>query len=196
MKIFFLVTFFLAGLRLAAQQEFNQDSLLIILQKTNTDTGRTTQYFNLGRGLANTDPEAAMGYLKKGLALAGKNNQDEKIPDFYLAMGICYNLLGKNDTAIAILGRSIKLAEEQQDIAVQVDALSLLGYLYTSDAKFETAASELFKALTLSEQINDAERTAKVYSSLSNLFYNQNNYGKGIFYGEKGLALLQKAPIL
>lgn len=175
-----------------AQHDREKDSLLTILDHSNIDSVKVSSFVALSGLFLKTDPEKAVGYAKQGLAYTKLKQPGIRSGDLYFNLGQAYNMLGKDDSAILAFGNCIKVSAETNNIRSRVSSAYMLGFIYTTKARYREASEVLFNGLSLAEASGDPLLAAKIYGALSNLFYNQANYSKAIAYGEKGLAIFKK----
>lgn len=74
--------------------------------------------------------------------------------------------------------------------------LTNLGYVYERRGELAEAFRYAEETLKLGEKYQNKKAMAMAYSDMSNLFWKQGKYEKGIEYGEKSLALFRERDIL
>ena len=70
-----------------------------------------------------------------------------------------------------------------------------LGYLFERKGELDLAADYALESLRLGEELGDSKAIALAYSDLSNLFWKQSKYLKGLEYGLKSLEIFEKRGI-
>ena len=70
-----------------------------------------------------------------------------------------------------------------------------LGYIYERRGQLGRAADFALRSLQMGEELGDVKAMALAYSDLSNLFWKQSKYEKGLEYGLKSVALFEKRNI-
>jgi two-component sensor histidine kinase len=97
----------------------------------------------------------------------------------------------KLDTAFAILtaARSSIMAKDLPHLLTQ------LGYVFERRGQLSKAADYALEALKLGESLQDLKAQAMAYSDLSNLFWKQSKFDKGIEYGLQSVAIFKQRGI-
>ncbi|MCK0134650.1 tetratricopeptide repeat protein [Arenibacter sp. S6351L] len=105
----------------------------------------------------------------------------------------------------AILLRMEKL-DEAQEVLEEAKAKVLtkdlpflntqLGYVYERRGQLDKAADYAMEALGLGEELNDKRAMALAYSDLSNIFWKQAKYDKGLKYGIKSIVIFEERGII
>ncbi len=193
MKILWLILLLSIGNLCNAQKVSKQDSLLNIFKTTEVDSIKIKILYKLSSMNMSANPEQALIYTWQAIHLGEEKNIEKFKADLYYNLGVCYNFLGKSDSALILLNQCFELALKEKNLPTQVSALSLIGNINTNDAKYEEAATILFKGLKIAETSKDSKLAAGVYSAISTLYYNQADYSKAINYGEKSLEIYKKS---
>ncbi len=70
-----------------------------------------------------------------------------------------------------------------------------LGYVYERRGQLGKAADYALEVLQLGEELNDKKAIAMAYSDLSNIFWKQAKYDKGLKYGIKSIVIFEERGI-
>ena len=71
-----------------------------------------------------------------------------------------------------------------------------LGYVYERRGQLDKAADYALEGLQLGEELNDKKAIALAYSDLSNIFWKQAKYDKGLKYGIKSVVIFEERGII
>ncbi|MDO6604781.1 histidine kinase dimerization/phosphoacceptor domain -containing protein [Arenibacter palladensis] len=71
-----------------------------------------------------------------------------------------------------------------------------LGYVYERRGQLAKAADYALEGLQLGEELNDKKAIALAYSDLSNIFWKQAKYDKGLKYGIKSVVIFEERGII
>jgi len=188
---FFLSSLFSLCLAFALAQTDNKaDSLINVISTTNIDSIKVKTLNQLGRHYTKSDPALAARYIKEGMELATQRSLPGLMGMLYISMGHAYLEKGSYDSAKQFLQQAVIFGKKNNTPALQIRALSLIGFINTRNAEYTEAASNLFKALEMSEATKDSTAISNTCNSLCALYYDQSNFLKALFYGEKALAII------
>ena len=113
MKTLLYFLFFLTGINLAfSQNNSTVDSLLVELNSKSTkDSIRVKILCELCSQLTFTDPQKAMEYGEKGIALAQKNNLERNKASCLYEMGVVYYYQGSYDKSLNNYLKGLQILE-------------------------------------------------------------------------------------
>jgi two-component sensor histidine kinase len=123
------------------------------------------------------------------LAVAKKNKQWEG--RLQVTLGAILLRQEKLDTAYEVL-QSAKTKLPKKDWSL---LLTQLGYVFERRGQISKAADYAMEGLQLGDSIQDLKTRAMAYSDLSNLFWKQSKFYKGIEYGLQSEALFKQRGI-
>lgn len=110
------------------------------------------------------------------------------------SVGNCFHNLGRNDSAIVYLLRSVRLKEQvgnQKDIA---SAYANIGNVFSDEKASDKAIMYLEKALKIRLSLPDGERSAIfTYNNLSVAYGGKGDNDKAIEYAERGYQLAENS---
>lgn len=209
-RIFVLITVFLIGGMsiLTAQRFFDAEtgrytkvfvetdqfnaSYLDSLQKYYPEVYPDSIKFSMLNDLAyywhTRNLNTAMNFTKEGLALTLYEDNTIWHGRFQITQAAILLRQEKLDSARMIL--------EEAKVKVQPGDLAFLntqlGYVFERKGQLDKAADYALISLNLGIELNDKKAQAMAYSDLSNLFWKQSKYEKGLEFGLKSLDLFEE----
>jgi two-component system, sensor histidine kinase PdtaS len=133
----------------------------------------------------------AIQFTKEGIDLTESNKDTLWNGRFQIIFGSILLRQEKLDSAYIVLDRAISKVSED-DLAF---LNTQLGYVYERRGQIDMAADYALEALRLGEKLNDKKAKAVAYSDLSNLFWKQSRFKKGLEYGLKSLSIFEDRGI-
>jgi two-component sensor histidine kinase len=137
----------------------------------------------------NLDKAFAIASQVLQLAVAKKNKQWEG--RLQVTLGAILLRQEKLDSAFAVL-QDAKTKLPKKDWSL---LLTQLGYVFERRGQISKAADYAMEGLQLGNSIQDLKTRAMAYSDLSNLFWKQSKFDKGIEYGLQSEALFKQRNI-
>ena len=146
------------------------DSLKQLLNDpSNSDKRKTELLLRIVQQYHGVDPDNTMFYADKGISIALKMNDYDMLAQLNIEKGVNACFKGDYDLALDIFDLveelGIKLGREK----LVVDALSLKGFAYARQGKYNTAIDFYLKALPIYERIGLTERCVSVLANLSEI---------------------------
>ncbi len=135
--------------------------------------------------------DKAYRLANKVLSLAKANNNKVWEGRLQITLGAILLRQEKLDSAFMIL-ESAKTKLQKNDWPL---LLTQMGYVMERRGQLSKAADYAMDGLRLGESLNDLRAIAMAYSDLSNLFWKQSKFDKGIEYGLKSEAIFKKRGI-
>ncbi len=133
----------------------------------------------------------ALDFTKEGLALTRMAKNRVWEGRFQITQGAILLRMEKLDSAEIVLA-SAKIKVLQQDLPF---LNTQLGYVYERRGKLGKAADYALESLRIGEDLGDIKAIALAYSDLSNLFWKQSKYEKGLEYGLRSAKLFEARKI-
>jgi len=133
----------------------------------------------------------AMEFTKKGLALTKGKKNTLWYGKFQITYGSILLRMEKLDSAYVVL-EDAKSRVDEKDLAF---LNTQLGYVFERKGQVDIAADYAMESLRLGEKFNDTRAIAVAYSDLSNLFWKQSKYVKGLEYGLKSINIFEQRGI-
>jgi two-component sensor histidine kinase len=170
--------------------KFDQD-YLVQLEKSLPDAGSDSlklQLLNdLGYYYHTRNLKKALGYIEQGLILARASNDTLWEGRLQISQGAILLRMEKLEDAEKILEEAIKKLPETDLWLLYTN----LGYVYERRGQIGNASDYAMKTLRLGEKLNQPKAQAMAYSDLSNLFWKQSKFDKGLEYGLKSISIFE-----
>ena len=161
----FTVMFYLWDFEVLGSIEMTKkDSLRFEYQKAATDTAKIRILFKLGYQFLNGPSDSLIFHFRKALEIAGKNLQKYEHPGSSI-----------NSESVTIYK---KLA---------IRALIEIGIEYFYQSNYPLALENYFRALELSESINDIDLISECASEIGIVYKNQGKYEEALKFDKKAL---------
>ena len=133
----------------------------------------------------------ALRFTEQGLKITSAKNNRLWNGRFQITQGAILLRMEKLDSAFSVLQSASRKVKET-DLAF---LNTQLGYVFERKGKLDTAADYALAGLNLGKKFNDNKAIALAYSDLSNLFWKQSKFEKGLEYGLKSLAIFEERNI-
>lgn len=130
----------------------------------------------------------SLEFTKKGLALTQEKNNMLWYGKFQITYGSILLRMEKLDSAYVVLEEA-KSKVDGKDLAF---LNTQLGYVFERKGQIDIAADYAMECLRLGEKYNDKKAIAVAYSDLSNLFWKQSKFVKGLEYGLKSVNIFEE----
>ena len=167
------------------------DTLQIAYTKAPTDSLKFLILNDLAYYWHTRDLKKAFEFTKIGLKEATAKNSLEWLARFRITQGAILLRNEQLDSAQTVL----VLAENDVDQKDLPFLYTQLGYVYERRGDLTKAAEYALRSLRLGEELNDLHARALAHSDLSNLFWKQEKYDKGLEQGLLSLSLFETLGI-
>ncbi|MBL7737684.1 MAG: hypothetical protein JNK14_00570 [Chitinophagaceae bacterium] len=169
------------------------DSLKRAMQQETDPSHRVDLFLALCEAYRLSNPDSCLAYAQQAIHLLQSIKEPERIPKAELYVALYYNIMGKPDTALAILKKNIPLLEANPAYAV------LLGQYYSSagncymklDEK-KKALDHFYLALKSGEKTGDHMTQLRAYVNIGWAMMELNQFEQAISNFHKGLALIKE----
>lgn len=105
--------------------------------------------------------------------------------DFYMNLAICYDSLGKKDSATYCYEKALVTSKETGDEIALQSVLYYLAATYDKQGKIVKAKEYYKQALRLTEKYNNLEGTIKITRGLSKLYARSGDYANAYIYSKQ-----------
>ncbi len=120
-----------------------------------------------------TDYDTSLSYMLQALALYEAVHDEKHMPRSTLGVGRMYHNMGQNEAAQLYIERVLAQTEQQQDKAIQAEAMNHLALLNAGIDEIETAIQQAKVSLTIREQAGLQAEVPYSYLTLAELYQTQ-----------------------
>ncbi len=175
-----------------AQTEREEDSLLLIIAKTENDSIKMENYNKLRRATYYTNAERSLKYTKKYLEFAQLNKYPDKeaIANFY--MGNAHVTLTQYDKALNFYLKSAKYFEKEKDSSKLASVLNGIGAAYENNDQTDLSLKYFKKSQKISERMGDQRKSALALNNIANIYTNKRQVKKAVPLLEKAVSILDE----
>ena len=159
--------------------------------KVKADSTRFSMLNDLAYYWHTRNLNTALAFTKKGLSLTAAKKNTLWQGRFQITLGAILLRMEKLDSAYLVL-EDAKNKVRESDLPF---LNTQLGYVYERRGELDRAADYALESLRLGEKLNDKKAIALAYSDLSNLFWKQLKFDKGLEYGLLSLKTFEERNI-
>lgn len=161
------------------------------LAKVENDTIQFSMLNDLAYYWHTRNLNTAYNFTKKGLKLTIEKKNKLWNGRFQITQGAILLRMEKLDSALIVL-HSASAKVKQKDLSF---LYTQLGYVYERKGMLGKAADYALVSFKLGKDLNDKKAIALAYSDLSNIFWKQSKFKKGLEYGLKSLQIFEERRI-
>ncbi|MDX1328882.1 MAG: histidine kinase, partial [Arenibacter sp.] len=158
---------------------------------TNNDTLQYSILNDLSYYWHTRNLKKAIQYTEMGLQLTTLNSDTLWHGRFQITQGAILLRMEKLDSAQTVLEEAMAKVPER-DLAF---LNTQMGYVYERRGQLDKAAGYVLESLRLGNLFQDKKAIALAYSDLSNIFWKQSKFIKGLEYGLKAINLFEERGI-
>ncbi len=139
--------------------------------------------------------EKALSYHLKAYESRVKDNLRKEQAASLNNIGICYHSMNENEKAIESYKKGLAIAQESENIIDYYKISENIGNALQSQKKFKESISYYQKILDIKDSVAINPKTfLGVYTGLSSAYNEIGDPKKGLFYGQKGLEIINENP--
>ena len=155
----------------------NQDSLLTIIQSTESNELKAKAHFRLYNLNRKLNPQKALSHLFKHLKIEQTIGNIKNIAVAYTQIGWCYiTEVQELDSAKIYLDKALQLAFEINDSVRIGSSYTFLGLMYQRKGYYRNAMENYFKSLNYKIPLNNPNRLGFSYNLIGKTYELQNHY--------------------
>lgn len=184
--------FLFASIAAIFSQNSPFDSLEQRLAVVKADTQRLeilSQMTDLAFGV---DFTKALGYAKRGVALAEHSNDKDWQPKFHEMEGRMHANLGQLDSASLFFEKAMKGYEAVGNQKGKATTLFKIAWVHDRKGQYEPAMKANLDALRIMEGLGDQKGIASALGRVSDVLYRQDKAKEALDYAKQGIAICQK----
>jgi two-component sensor histidine kinase len=167
------------------------DILQEAVDKVENDTIKFSMLNDLAYYWHTRNLTVALNFTKKGLNLTKEKNNLLWEGRFQITQGAILLRLEKLNEAVIVLEEARKKVNEADLPFLNTQ----LGYVFERQGRLDIAANYALETLRLGEQLNDNRAIAVAFSDLSNIFWKQSKFEKGLEFGLRSAKLFEDIGI-
>ncbi len=165
------------------------DSLVTQLKKLNAtklalgknspmmnDTLMAKVLISLSQAYWGYNPDKAMDYARKVLALSEQIGFKKGMANAYNSMGVIYDHKGDYYPALEFHKKALKIREEIGFKKGIAGSYNNIGHIYWRQGNYPEALKNYFASLKIREEIGDKNGISSSYNNIGNIYYIQGNY--------------------
>lgn len=152
------------------------DSLKNLLVSNEHDSVKANAYIQVAWKILYDQPELAMQYARKSLALSVINIDSSIIILAYNTLGLFHDIHGNYDSALYFHQISLDLAIATNDLEGQSKSHNNMGLVYDRQSDFQLALEFYQKSLDLKLELGGFDGLATSYTNIGNIYYSLSNY--------------------
>ncbi|HEX2683440.1 MAG TPA: tetratricopeptide repeat protein, partial [Ferruginibacter sp.] len=183
-----LIIFLFLSIGVFAQKQ-KADSLVILLNNERTDTGKVKLMWNLAGVINVYDPESAVLYAQKALALSTKLGYIEGQSKSLGALANTFIKTGNYTKALELNLRKLKLEEKGNNPLNLAYALMNIGIVYRYQEEYNEALKYYYRSDSVISQNNLEQARYYLYMNLGDVYDRINNNDSAFSYFNKSLII-------
>ncbi len=153
------------------------------------DTDAINQLNSQINRLYNRYPDSVQFYTIKQVELAKNANSIRLEARAYIAWGICQEIQGNLDSAIALYQIANKKSMKTNNLGLKASVYNNLGIVYSYKGLYESSLEYTLKAMQIQEERNDSSGMAMIYNNLGLRYSELGNQENAIKYYKKAIVL-------
>lgn len=166
--------------------------LSLIAFANDAKTGPAEVYRRLSREAAN-DPQKALVYARKALALSQAEEHATSFPDDHYLIAAAFKHLGQFDSSLYYYKLCLKERQAAKaDPLLQAEALNGIGIINCQRGVFSEGLAYFTKAQKIYEALKDSVALAKGLNNIANVYYSLDQSERALEYYKKSLAIRLK----
>ncbi|MEL6561405.1 MAG: tetratricopeptide repeat protein [Bacteroidota bacterium] len=181
-----IFSLFLVILTTALSYSQVKDSLMQIIAEDKDDIRTADALIQLTQLTRN--PDSAIFFSQKALAIAKKRNYDHGIRRSLYNIGVAHHILGKLDSALSYYNEALDYADDM----IKSKVLNNSGLIYLIRSDYVNSLHAFQQSLELKIKLNDTISVGNTYLNIGVIKYNQKEFDEAIVFYEKALLFHKK----
>jgi tetratricopeptide (TPR) repeat protein len=124
----------------------------------------------------------AFDILFRNLKIADSNDREDALPVTYMNLGLCYDQVGNNDSALYYYLKAEELYKIKEDAANESALLNDIGSVYIEQNKLGAAEKYSMEALALAKSTHNNGTLYGAYDNLAVIYAKRGDYPKAYTY--------------
>jgi class 3 adenylate cyclase/tetratricopeptide (TPR) repeat protein len=171
-------------------QDREIDSLSLLIEQSQPDTGKVNNLILMSGKYCRTDKAKAINFAIEAQELAEKLNFNKGVAYSLKALGMAYYFQGEIPDALVYWQQSLQKFEEIGDQLGMSNMLNNLGAVYFVGGDDNKAVEYYIPSLKISEQIKDTLRIATALLNIGAVYFNKSEtHDRALEYYKRALPL-------
>ncbi len=149
------------------------------------DSIKTETLLKEALGAVYSSPKESKGRITQNLTLV--KNSPYLTAKSYNYLGICYDVLGNNDSAIINYRKALNIAKHNLFKGIEGGAKNNLGLIHWNKANYDSAIIYFNESIILFEELNQTEGVASTLNNLGLIYIQEKRYDEALEYHKKAL---------
>lgn len=163
-----------------SQDQHLVDSLHFLLKKAKQDTARANILYQISVLYWDSDPDKAIGYANKTLALSEKTGYKKGMGNAYNSMGVVNHNKGDYPGAMKFFSKALRICEEIGDKNGTARTNLNYGQIFLDQGNYKEAIRIFTKSINIFSEIGNNHGLATLYLLLGDVYFNQGNYPEAL----------------
>ena len=158
-----------------------------LLQTAKDDTSKSNALRGLGTCYVDSNPDSAISYTLKALAIAEQANWTKGIATCSLNLGFYFEGKSNFDSALFYSNQALKASVITGDKNRIAQVYINRGTIYVHLLRYADAMNDFTQAMHLSEETKNEDRIARCNMSFGSIYVDQSNFAAALPYYQKAL---------
>lgn len=139
-----------------------------------------------------SNPDSAMAIARIPIDIGMATGDDKKLANFYNHIGVGYYILGKRDSAVLNLQRSLVCAERLGDDFVTAHMLSNLGFFQSEVGNYVVGLKHLQRSADIQLSLGDTVGAAETMLNVGTIYQSKEQFEEAYEWYAKALMWFEK----
>jgi signal transduction histidine kinase/Tfp pilus assembly protein PilF len=173
-----------------AQELFEVDSMVTLLNSGIHDSVRCRLLFDIAAEVGSSDTATSMSYLEQGKVLAGELEDSEGLGRYYMISGLIHSNLGDYDQALVEYDRALAYFLEANDHLRYYETVKNKGNVYLFTADYTQALNQYNTALDFYRRNNIGIGISRCLNNIGIIHKNRGDYDEALWAYEESIIYL------
>ena len=179
-------------LAITLRGEHFEDSLRVLLSKTNTAQSKSRIYKSLSDFFTFKDFNKALKYSDSAIYYAKTVNENDILGEAYITKASAFSFKSNADSAIFYSEKALQCFAKTGNNKAKSRALVIIGENYGSSSNFEKAVEYYSKSAEMAISAKSKKDVAVAYNKMAELYTRTSQYKEALNYGFKALSFCKE----
>jgi two-component system, NarL family, sensor kinase len=161
---------------ISAQESIVIDSLKTLISKEKDDSLRAVRHNNLAFEYRLVSVDSMMTHAKKSLSFAQKLNIDILLAESYNTLGLAYQILGDNESALEWFDKMLSNPYTRKDSMLMSKAYNNMGITFKNLGQYEKSIDYYLIGLSIDNALKDSSAIALKHLNIAQIYKLMGNY--------------------